>query len=102
MNPASTERPLKLTVDNKCVGLALGKVCAPAEGLAGELQSVLLPRDCVGHVGHARHPAVAPLWTENGHVGLGRGRTASLSNSVALMKRRKENAAKTSHDAPSW
>lgn len=68
---------------------------ALAEGLAGELHSVLLPGDCVGHVGHGRHPAMAPLQAEDPHGGSGRGQMALFSNSVILMKRRKEKATKT-------
>lgn len=102
IKPFLTKKPLKLTVDNKCVGLALGKVHALAEGLAGELQSILLPGDSVGHVGRGCHPAMAPLRTENAHGGSGREQTASVSNSVVLMKRRKEKATKTSHNAASW
>lgn len=77
-------------------------MCALAEGLAGELQSVLLPGDSVGHVGHGGHPAMAPLRMENTHCGSGRGQRASVSNSVILIKSRKEKATKTSHNAPFW
>lgn len=72
---AASKKPLELTIDNKCVTLALGKVRALAEGLAGHSQSVLFPRDPVGHVGHGRRPAVAALRAESERGGSGRGQT---------------------------
>lgn len=59
--------PFRLTVDVQSAGLDAGETGSSIKSLAGQRETVLLPRYLMGQVGHGHHPTVLTLEHQQPH-----------------------------------
>lgn len=86
-----------LTVDSEFGDLGLREVCALVESLTGEFQSILLPGDSVGHVGHGCHPTIVSLQTQSTDDSSVGGQRALVSGILNLRGEKKKSQRKTTY-----